>query len=152
MFWREAVLDVGLEQRVIWNPAFQQIVMMTFVECGQSLGRNPVAVPVAQLRDGRLKPTLFDPEDYFFRSNAHCLSQSVQRNAVTTDLADTQLSPLESVPKCLGAPVQPFGDLLYREFGEEFPRFVEFFRMPSAVVGLGLDSVLDNEAPTFVIP
>lgn len=113
---------------------------MAFVEYGQSFGRYPVAVPVAQLRDGRLKPPLFDPEHYFFGTNAHCLSQSVQRKAVTADLADTQLPPLESVPKCLGTSVQPFGDLLHWEFGEEFPRFAEFFRVPSAVVGLGFDS------------
>ena len=49
---------------------------------------------------------------------------------------------MESVPKRLGTAVQPFGDLLHWEFGEEFPRFVEFFRMPSAVVCLGLDSVM----------
>ena len=98
-----SVPDVRLNERVVWNSAFERIAQIVFVERGLSCGRNRVAVQVALPRDGRLKPVLFDPVDCFFRANVRCLSQGLQRKTVAADLANVQLSSVESVSKSLWA-------------------------------------------------
>src|SRR5579883_623353 len=124
---------------------------MLFVEGSQSFGRDPVILSSAMVRNGRLEPSLLDPLDHLRGAHAHCISQGLHREAIAADLADAQLPSVESVPDGSWASVQPFGYFLDRVFREQFPRLVEFFRLPSAVVGLGLDAVLDYKSPTFLI-
>jgi hypothetical protein len=58
---------------------------------------------------------------------------------------------MERVPEGLRASVQSLRDFFDRVFCEQFTRFVQFFFMPATVIDLRLDTVLDHEAPAFLL-
>jgi hypothetical protein len=124
---------------------------MLFVEGSQSFGRDPVILSSTMVRNGRLEPSLLDPLDHLRGANAHGISQGLHRKAIAADIADAQLPSVESVPDGSWASLQLLGNFLDGVFREQFTRLVEFFRLPSTVVGLGLDTVLDHKSPAFLI-
>lgn len=58
VLWREAILNVGLEERVVWNSAFEPFLEMVFVEKGQGFRRNPILASIAPPRDRCLEANL----------------------------------------------------------------------------------------------
>ncbi len=151
VLWREAILDVCLEQCVIWNAAFQQVMQMVLVESAQSFWRDPINVPATLLRDRCLQPAQFDPTDDFAPANVEDGGEGLQGEAVAANLPDAQMSSLKGAPKGFWAPVQLFGHFFDRVLRKQFPRFVQFLFFPAAVIDFCLDSVLDHESPAFLV-
>jgi hypothetical protein len=79
------------------------------------------------------------------------LRERLQREAVTTDVADAQLPSVKGVPKSSWASVQPLRNVFHRVFGEQFPRLIQFLWLPSAMIDFRLDAILDDESPTFFL-
>jgi hypothetical protein len=79
----------------------------------------------------------------------HGLGQGPRGKAVAPDFANTYLPSVESIAKSFGASLQPFCNFPERIFGEQFSCFIEFLFVPTAVIRLALETVLDNESPAF---
>jgi hypothetical protein len=79
------------------------------------------------------------------------LGQRFQGKAITTNLADSELSSLEGVAKSFCASLQPLCNFLHGVFREQLPRLVELFLSPAPVIDFRLDAVLDDETPTFFL-
>jgi hypothetical protein len=88
---------------------------------------------------------------YFSSANVQRMRDGSQREAIATNLANTQLPPLQGISKCLWTSLQSLGNFLDRVFREQLSRLIEFFFLPSTVIDLSLDSMLDNETPAFFL-
>ena len=88
---------------------------------------------------------------YFSSANVQCMREGSQREAVATNLANTQLPPLQGISKSLWTSLQSLGNFLDRVFREQLSRLIEFFFFPSTVIDLSLDPMLDNETPAFFL-
>jgi hypothetical protein len=58
---------------------------------------------------------------------------------------------VQRAAKSFWASVQSLRDFLYRILREQFPGFVQLFRMPVTVIDFCLDSPLDHESPAFFV-
>jgi hypothetical protein len=149
VFRGKAILNVGLEQCVVGNAAFEQIVEMMFEESGQSFGRDLVVFPPVMFRNGRLKPPQFDPVDDFCGANVHSLSQRHYGKTIAAYITNAYLPPVQGIPESLGTSFQLLCNFSDRIFGEQFSCFIEFLIVPTAVISLAFEAVLDNESPAF---
>lgn len=93
VFRCKAVLDVGLEERQIANPALQQIRMMALVKLGQRFWRNEVELSVAALDDGGLEPALFNPVNDLRFANVNRSRQALHREEITADFVQAEVIP-----------------------------------------------------------
>ncbi len=124
---------------------------MILVERAESFRHDAITGSVCLLGDRCLKPTSLDPADDFAATHMQYLGQRFQGKAITTNLADSELSSLEGVAKSFCASLQPLCNFLHGVFREQFPRLVQFFLPPAPVVDFRLDAVLDDEAPTLFL-
>src|SRR5580698_1933910 len=124
---------------------------MILVERTKSFGHDAITGSVRLLGDRCLEPTSLDPADNFAATHMQYLSQRFQGEAITTNLANSELPSLEGIAKSFCASLQPLCNFLHGVFREQFPRLVEFFLPPAPGVDFRLDAVLDDKSPTFLL-
>src|SRR5208337_1514759 len=105
-------------ESLIRNAALQDIGMMLLVKAHQRFGRDGVGSPLAAAGDGCLEPSLFDPENDLFFSDAECVRKALHGKQITLNLAQAELVSIQHVADRLRGPIDLLRNIFDRSLDE----------------------------------
>ncbi|HZP04580.1 MAG TPA: hypothetical protein VFB43_06740 [Terracidiphilus sp.] len=91
VFGREAILHVSLEENLVPDTAFQNIVTMVPIEIHQRFGRDAVQTPLPVTDNRRLEPPLLNPEDNLCPTNVEHASQAFNGEQIAAKLLQAEM-------------------------------------------------------------
>src|SRR5580658_1664435 len=86
---------VGLEERLVGDAAFQDVLKVILIEVGERLGGDRVVISSAPLGDGSRQPTLFNPGENLRSLDFDRAGKTLNGEKVAANFAETVSFVLE---------------------------------------------------------